>query len=99
VAGCCSPWSAGCVEFAALVVMLLMFEAAGTGVCISGGSEDGGSSPMLGFSGVRKGDLNGFLSVFVASFSRRRFACGVDIFAGAGALVVLSPMLTDRCEC
>lgn len=48
---------------------------------VSGGSEDGGSSPMLGFNGVRKGDLNGFCSVFAASFSRRRFACGVDISA------------------
>lgn len=45
----------------------------------SGGSEDGGSSPMLGFNGVRKGDLNGLCSVFAASFSRRRFACGVDM--------------------
>jgi hypothetical protein len=41
---------------------------------------------MLGFNGVRKGDLNGFWSVFVASFSRRRFACGVDIFAAVVAL-------------
>lgn len=46
-----------------------------------GGSEDGGSSPMLGFNGVRKGDLNGLCSVFAASFSRRRFACGVDMSA------------------
>lgn len=45
----------------------------------SGGSEDGGSEPMLGFRGVRNGDLNGLLSVFAASFSRRRLACGVDI--------------------
>jgi hypothetical protein len=29
------------------------------GVPISGGSEDGGSEPMPGFKGVRKGDLNG----------------------------------------
>jgi hypothetical protein len=41
---------------------------------------------MLGLSGVRKGDLNGFCSVLVASFSRRRFACGVDIFAAGSAL-------------
>ena len=34
---------------------------------------------MLGFKGVRNGDLNGFWSVLVASFSRRRFACGVRI--------------------
>lgn len=54
---------------------------------VSGGSEDGGSEPMLGFSGVRKGDLNGLCSVLVASFSRRRLACGVDIFAVMVALV------------
>jgi len=53
---------------------------------VSGGSEDGGSEPMLGFSGVRKGDLNGLCSVLAASFSRRRFACGVDIFAVVIAL-------------
>jgi len=41
---------------------------------------------MLGFSGVRKGDLNGLCSVLAASFSRRRFACGVDIFAVVIAL-------------
>lgn len=55
-------------------------------VLSSGGSEDGGSEPMPGFNGVRNGDLNGLWSVFAASFSRRRFACGVDIFAGTGAL-------------
>lgn len=53
----------------------------GTGVLISGGSDDWGSEPKLGFSGVRKGDLNGFWSVFVASFNRRRLACGVDMLA------------------
>jgi hypothetical protein len=42
---------------------------------------------MPGRNGVRNGDLNGLLSVFVASFSRRRFACGVDIFAHTAALV------------
>ena len=51
------------------------------GVLTSGGSE-----PMLGRSGVRKGDLNGFLSVLVASFSLRRLACGVDILICAAAL-------------
>lgn len=60
-----------------------------TDVLTSGGSEDGGSEPMLGLSGVRKGDLNGFFSVFVASFSLRRLACGVDILACAAALVVI----------
>lgn len=49
---------------------------------ISGGSEDGGSETVLGFNGVRKGDLNGLWRVFAASFSRRRLACGVDIFVG-----------------
>jgi hypothetical protein len=42
---------------------------------------------MLGFNGVRKGDLKGFWSVLVASFNRRRFACGVAIFVTVGALV------------
>jgi hypothetical protein len=86
VAGCCSPSLASCTGKVALPVIVVEFEAAGAGVCSSGGSEDGGSSPMLAFSGVRKGDLNGFLSVFVASFSRRRFAVGVDICAAVGAL-------------
>jgi hypothetical protein len=58
------------------------------GALTSDGSEDGGSSPMLGFSGVRKGDLNGFWSVLVASSSRRRFACGVDILAIEAAFVL-----------
>jgi hypothetical protein len=62
------------------------YEFGRTGVLISGGSDEGGSEPMLGLSGVRKGDLNGFLSVFVASFSLRRLACGVDILACAVAL-------------
>jgi hypothetical protein len=62
--------------------------ADGTGVLISGGSDDGGSEPKLGFSGVRKGDLNGFWSVLVASFSRRRLACGVDMLA---CIVALGP--------
>lgn len=57
-----------------------------TGVLISGGSEDGGSEPMPGFNGVRNGDLNGLCSVLAASFSRRRLACGVDIFACRGSL-------------
>jgi len=83
VAACCAPLSAGAVLAGAIVVLGL----SSAGVWISGGSEDGGSSPMLGFNGVRNGDLNGFWSVFVASFSRRRFACGVDIFAGVWALV------------
>lgn len=48
-------------------------------VRVSGGSEDGGSEPMLGLTGVRKGDLNGFFKVVEASFSLRRLACGVDI--------------------
>lgn len=53
---------------------------ASAGVLNSGGSEDGGSDPILGLRGVRNGDLNGLFSVFAASFSRRRLACGVDIF-------------------
>ena len=48
---------------------------------------------MLGRSGVRKGDLNGFLSVFVASFSLRRLACGVDIVTHAAALVGCSAQI------
>lgn len=58
-------------------------------VLTSGGSEDGGSEPMFGLSGVRKGDLNGFFKVFVASFSLRRLACGVDILGCAAALGVM----------
>ena len=84
VAACCAPSSAGAVLLAGTVVALGVLSA---GVWTSGGSEDGESSLMLGFNGVRNGDLNGFWSVFVASFSRRRFACGVDIFAGVWALV------------
>jgi hypothetical protein len=55
---------------------------------------------MLGFNGVRNGDLNGFWSVFVASFSRRRFACGVDIFAvvcAFGTKVVSSMWWDGEC--
>ena len=68
------------------VVTGAVYEVDCAGVLTSGGSEEGGSEPMLGRSGVRKGDLNGFLSVFVASFSRRRLACGVDILTCAAAL-------------
>jgi hypothetical protein len=57
-----------------------------TGVPASGGSEEGGSVPMPGLTGVRNGDLNGFWSVLVASFSRRRLTFGVDMFAGRVAL-------------
>ena len=53
---------------------------AGSGAFEPGGSEDGGSEPTTGLTGVRKGDLNGLCSVLVASSSRRRFASGVDIF-------------------
>lgn len=52
----CSPLLMEAIGLARMVVgsdVLLV----GTG--ISGESEDGGSSPMLGFNGVRKGDLNG----------------------------------------
>lgn len=49
----------------------------------------GGSEPMFGLSGVRKGDLNGFFNVFVASFSLRRLTCGVDILGCAAALGVI----------
>ena len=62
------------------------YEADCAGVLISGGSEEGGSEPMLGLSGVRKGDLNGLLKVSEASFSLRRLACGVDIVTCRDAL-------------
>lgn len=52
-----------------------------TSVLGSAGSEEGGSEPIPGLNGVRKGDLNGLCSVLAASFSRRRLACGVDISA------------------
>ena len=74
------------LETSSLVASSAAFGVIGAEAWTSGGSDDGGSSPMLGFNGVRKGDLNGFWSVFVASFNRRRFACGVDIFAAFGAL-------------
>lgn len=50
------------------------------------GFEDDGSEPVVGFEGVRNGDLNGLCSVFVASFSRRRLASGVDMSTFAVAL-------------
>lgn len=59
------------------------------GMLMSGGSDDGGSDPMLGLSGVRKGDLNGFFNVFVASFSLRRLARDVDILSDNVALSVV----------
>jgi len=80
---CCPPLL---LEALTLVVTSAVSGVIGAEMWTSGGSDDGRSSPMLGFNGVRKGDLNGFWSVFVASFSRRRFACGVDIFAALGAL-------------
>ena len=80
---CCRPLP---LETSSLVASSAAFGVIGAEAWTSGGSDDGGSSPMLGFNGVRKGDLNGFWSVFVASFNRRRFACGVDIFAALGAL-------------
>lgn len=68
------------------VVSGVMYGIDRAGVLTSGGSEEGGSEPILGLSGVRNGDLNGFLSVLEASFSLRRLACGVDILACAAAL-------------
>lgn len=85
-----------CSEVAAVAACCVTFSLAGRGFTyadtgkfthVSGGSEDGGSEPILGLKGVRKGDLNGFWSVFVASFNRRRLACGVDIFAVSVTLV------------
>jgi hypothetical protein len=60
---------------------------------MSGGSEDGGSEPKPGFNGVRNGDLKGLESVFALSFSRRRFACGVDMFGCAVSFVKLTMRL------
>jgi hypothetical protein len=59
------------------------------GVATSTGSDEGGSLEFWGvsrFNGVRKGDLKGLWSVFDASFSRRRFACGVSMFSANCAL-------------
>lgn len=67
-------------------VVECVYEVDCAGVLISGGSEEGGSEPILGLSGVRKGDLNGFLKVSEASFSLRRLACGVDIVICRDAL-------------
>jgi hypothetical protein len=75
-AGDASEWS-----FAAAFMCVVI------GVWISGGSDEGGSEPKPGFNGVRNGDLNGLESVFTLSFSRRRFACGVDIFDCAVSFV------------
>ena len=74
-----SPFVVACGEGASIGIAVY--------VPISGGSEDGGSEPKPGLNGVRNGDLNGFCSVLVASFSRRRFACGVDMFAYTVALI------------
>ena len=57
VVACCASLTAGAALLAAVIVVSGVFSA---GLCISGGSEDGGSSPILGFNGVRNGDLNGF---------------------------------------
>lgn len=67
-----------------------------SGVLCSGGSDDGGSEPTLGLSGVRKGDLNGFFNVLVASFSLRRLACGVDIPKCTAALRVVCARIYVR---
>jgi hypothetical protein len=82
--GCC--WSVGNCLLAALGSKVAACTNVALCVLTSGGSEEGGSEPNPGFNGVRNGDLNGLWSVFAASFSRRRFACGVDIFAGRVAL-------------
>lgn len=68
----------GTVAIAGLASMVCKGDADTFG---SEGSDEGGSEPMSGFTGVRKGDLNGLWSVLAASFSRRRLACGVGIFA------------------
>jgi hypothetical protein len=60
--------------------------------CVSGGSDEGGSlEGDACFRGVRNGDLNGLCKVLLASFIRRRFACGVNIFAGAVSLAFRNP--------
>lgn len=56
---------------------------------VSGVSGPCGSESVVGLSGVRKGDLNGFFKVLVASFSLRRLACGVNILTRAAALSVV----------
>ena len=78
IVGLCLSWS--------VVVRPPVYTEPNTGVFISDGSDDGGSEPGLGFNGVRNGDLNGLWSVFAASFSLRRLACGVDILAAIQAL-------------
>lgn len=80
---------AGASAAASGVVGGVVCEIDRTGVLISGGSEEGGSEPILGLSGVRKGDLNGFFKVFVALFSLRRLAPGVDILNCRAALGVV----------
>lgn len=79
-------WTTADVEVgcSSLVIAMRFDLCTGTDAsfCIPEGSKDGVPETVLGFNGVRKGDLNGFWSVFAASFSRRRLACGVDIFVG-----------------
>lgn len=74
----------------------IAYDAGCADMLTSGGSEDGGSEPMLGLSGVRKGDLNGFFKVFAASFSLRRLACGVDMLDGAAALGVIRSQVRKK---
>lgn len=51
---------------------------------------------VLAFSGVRNGDLNGLCSVLVASFSRRRLACGVDMAAALQTLTANAEKKVDH---
>lgn len=87
---------AGGLVWVAGAVLRVVYSAEYAQMLTSGGSEDGGSEPMFGLSGVRKGDLNGFFKVLAASFSLRRLACGVDILDGAAALRVLRCQVRGR---
>jgi hypothetical protein len=85
-AGDTSEWS-----FAAAFMCVVI------GVWISGGSDEGGSEPKPGFNGVRNGDWKGLESVFALSFSRRRFACGVDMLGRALSFVLYRKLATRLC--
>jgi hypothetical protein len=76
---------------------------AGTGISSLidrfGASEDGVSlDDARGFNGVRKGDLKGLWSVFLASFNRRRLACGVDMISELHPLTAVTEMQITGCD-
>lgn len=76
------PWGMEGVESEATVGVSMAVDRVGAS---EGALLDG----ACGFNGVRKGDLKGLWSVFEASFSRRRLACGVDMISNTLPLAAL----------